>query len=190
MDMRPLHTFLIAATLLLSPALANAQLFLYGVSESGYSEACNFVEGFQPGTREVAVVYQFATPETWGVAFGIRNTDINWTPLNISSDYITVGSFPYLQVALPACVSGPVVVATLHYYSTGGSPCGRIDFDETNGLLLRVTCDFVEQPVFGVGLQINGVYEVPPGGIDGDCFCPPVRTEQSTWGRVKSLYRD
>jgi len=178
---------LVAAFVSFLPALSNAQLTLYPTTETGYVEDCNLVEASMLGLRDIAVVYTDATP-TWGVQFAIKQVGIDWTPLDISSDYPYVGSFSLFQASLGACISGPVVVATLRYFSNGNSPCGTIEFDySTAGVPSRILCDFSEEVIAGGHLYVNGTYH--DTDYDFDCGCPmPVPAEETTWGRVKSLY--
>jgi len=183
-----------AALLLLAPVAAGAygSLHLLPVVDGSYQDECNFVEPAGSGGREVAVVLVGAFDTFAGVdLFRVDTTGINWVPLSVTSSHTLIGGFSGMQVAFGSCLSPPIVVATLTYFSPGASPCGTLSITPMTGDgQLLVKCDLSYAPGQHAPLTINGVYDMPPGGFDPSCWCPTVGTETSTWGRVKALYRD
>jgi hypothetical protein len=139
-----------------------------------------------------AVVLTAGTDTFLGVdLFRVDAIGINWVPLGVSSAYTLVGSIGGMHVTFGSCLAPPVVIATLTYFSPGGSGCGHLVITPVFGpleLLVKCGLTYTQAPL--ADLTINGVYDMPPGGLDPACYCPSVATETSTWGRVKSLFRD
>jgi hypothetical protein len=87
-----------------------------------------------------------------------------------------------LSIAFGACLSPPLHVATINYFTTGvaGDCCG---YNVVPGVTRYVACvTFDEVPAAPAPPLIINPNET--------CRCgQPVAAEASTWGRVKSLYR-
>jgi len=155
-------------------------------------DSCVFAEPASPGPRQIAVVLRFSSENLWGLRFAIKQSDINWQLLDISSPFIKVGGATDLAIGFGSCIAAPVVAATITYFSFNHSPCGDIDLTAAPGFadVVATTCNFTDTAIQGGALTINGVYDTSPGAEDPSCFCPPVATQPSTWGKVKALYRN
>jgi hypothetical protein len=105
--------------------------------------------------------------------------------LSDATPYYMVGSSPIdLGVGFNKCLSGRNLVATITYQLFGTSTCSELAIAAPVGFLWPFfdTCDFTEYPLFNNGpLHVN---------CSGSFDCNPVPVEPSTWGKVKSLYRD
>lgn len=96
---------------------------------------------------------------------------------------LTIGSpAAGISIAYGGCVSGDLHIWTFNYFTVVGVP---------NCTYLFITADPIPNKVISVDCNFAEI-EVDPGeGImnpDGTCDCV-VGTQQSTWGKVKSLYR-
>lgn len=160
-------------------------------TESGYTDHCLFTEGPSQEICDVAILAdQFL--DLTGVRFRVYTTDITWAPVQVLSDYTTVGNWNDLSVGFGSCVSAPVVAATIRYLCPGDSPCGRVYVGSAPGFgaPFGIDCSFEEIQFFSNHMTVNGIYDMLPGMPDPDCMCPIVATTPSTWGKVKALYRN
>jgi len=168
-----------------------ADLHLHPIVNGSYVSECNLVEPAGAGLRQVAVVLEFSGENLLGVRFAIAQSSINWQLLFLTSPFTMIGNYQDVSISFGTCIPTPVVVATIQYYSPGNSPCGTV---RTSAAALQANiyaarCDYSEINVNGAQLTVNGVYDVPIGGYDPDCFCPALPTSPSSWGKVKALYR-
>jgi len=190
------HLFALSATLLLivPSATSAAWIALYPADGNGYQEACNFLESPDPGLREVAIVLTSAAAGDMfvGAQFSVHSTNINWTPLAvIRPDGLVVGGPDFAQVSFGGCLDPPFVIATIQFLGTGNSPCGTVWIEPPSSFNILLKCDYITEVEALVSpMTVNGVYDVPPGGFDPDCWCPTVGSEPSSWGKVKALYRN
>lgn len=89
-----------------------------------------------------------------------------------------------VTIAYQGCITGNIHVWTFSFFTVTGIPnCVYLnivpDPVEAGGNVLTVDCSFVDQPVDpGEGIM----------NPDGTCDCV-VATEQTSWGKVKALYR-
>ena len=184
---------LIASLLLVTPTLLDAAAVRpVPTTETGYTDHCLFTEGPTQDVCDVAIL-AVPGPDLLGVRFSVFTQNISWVPIAVYSDYTKVGNWSDLSVAFGSCVTTPVVAATIRYLSPGTSPCGTVIVGGSPlyGTPLAADCGFAEFSIGGGQMTVNGVYDMLPGMYDPDCFCPAiVTTEQSTWGKVKALYRD
>ena len=183
--------FVVLALLIsFAPAVAqSAYLGLFPATDDGYLPECNLVEQGS-GTRDVAVVLWLGGTYLGAMSLAISSDDVNWIPLSVTSSWQLIGGASNFSVGFGSCQSGPIIIATVHYFDPGATTCGTLELGPAAGFGwdILVTCEETyEVPLF-VPLTVNGIYDVPPGGLDPDCYCPSVSTEASTWGRVKALY--
>lgn len=83
------------------------------------------------------------------------------------------------SVGYGGCQTGSFVIGSLVAQLTAGQL--SIDVADLQPYLMHTDCTFTELPIHGGAAYV---------GTTGDCQEPPtVATEQSTWGKVKSLYR-
>jgi hypothetical protein len=88
-----------------------------------------------------------------------------------------------------AALGGPDIPAVQLNYSAVGNPtpCGLVKVipaPSGGGIIKYTDCNFAEIPATGGQFWFNS------GTSCNDCDEPtPVATEESTWGKVKSLYR-
>lgn len=106
----------------------------------------------------------------------------------LPGSFIAIGAWNTgVSVAYTACVgAGPILVYTLTYLALSPpGPCLGLsivpDPAEANGIVKIADCGFLEIPAS------SGRFFFNP---DGSCPCvEPNPTQESTWGKVKSLYR-
>jgi hypothetical protein len=105
--------------------------------------------------------------------------------LSDATPYYKVGSSPTdLEVGFNKCLIGTNLVATITYQVFGTSTCSDLSIAAPAGFIAPFfdDCGFEEIPLFNNGpLHVN---------CSGSFNCSPVATEPTTWGRVKSLYRN
>jgi hypothetical protein len=95
---------------------------------------------------------------------------------------LSIGDQTDLSLAYGGCISGDFHTYTLNFFSTAVMPsCSYMSLVPAPNKpgVISVDCIFAEIPV------------IPGKGIlnaDGTCDCN-VATEESTWGKVKALYR-
>ena len=187
---RHLFVILIAIVSFFPAVTHAAYIGLYPASDGGYLQECTLVEQGS-GLRYVAVVLWLGGTYLGAESLSISSDEINWSPLTVTSSWQVIGSVNNFSVGFGSCQSGPLVIATAQYFDPGATPCGTLEIGPPAGFGpdVLVTCEETYETALFVPLTVNGVYDVPPGGIDPDCWCPSVSTEASTWGRVKALYR-
>jgi hypothetical protein len=137
------------------------------------------------GTATVYVAEQSNDGAT-GIRFRIvGNSGFTGVWLSDSTPYVTVGnSQTDLSMGYGVCLLGKFPVLTVTYQLFGTSTCSLLEIAPAQGfpVSLCISCSFNETPCIGNhALHVNC-----PGPFD----CNPVAAEPSTWGRVKSLYRD
>ena len=192
--MRKTLLVLPVALVLAVPTLVNASAWvdLFPIVDGNYQSTCNFNEPPAAGLREVAVVLNSPSELFTGVRFAVSETDINWQRLIIVTPYTSVGNFVDFSVGFGTCLTPPAVIATLQYLATSQSPCGTIRIVAPQGFASPFynDCLFNELPLQSRHMTVNGVYGIPEGSDYPECFCPPSATQPSTWGQIKSLYRN
>jgi hypothetical protein len=102
-----------------------------------------------------------------------------------ASPFVTVGSSRTdLSIGFGICEVNQFTVLTMSYQFFGTSTCSMVSIAPAQGQREPICtyCSFGEWPCSGyVSLHVN---------CDGSFGCNPVSVEPSTWGRVKSLYRN
>jgi hypothetical protein len=172
-----------------------AYVELHPAVDTGFQDECLLTEQGS-GPRNVAVVLRGGPSTYLGISnLAVAVNDVNWVPLTVTSSGTVLGGPSNFSVGFASCVDamiGPTVIANIQFFDTGETPCGKIELRPAAGYSwdCLVTCEEnYETPAF-IDLTVNGVYDIPgPGSEDPVCFCPAVRTQQSTWGKVKALYR-
>ena len=181
------------ALVLAVPTLVNAAwIDLFPVVDGNYQSTCLFNEPASAGLREVAVVLNSSADYFTGVRFAVSETDINWQRVGVTTPHTSVGNFDDLSIAFDTCLTPPAVIATLQYVASSRSPCGTIRIVAPQGFVSPFynDCLFNELPLQSHHMTVNGVYGIPEGSDYPECFCPPSATQPSTWGQIKSLYRN
>jgi hypothetical protein len=105
--------------------------------------------------------------------------------LSETSPFVTVGnSKTDLSIGFGLCLTNRFLVLTMSYQMFGTSTCSQLSIVAAAGQRepICTACSFGEYPCYGYDpLHVN---------CGGSFECNPVSTEPSTWGRVKSLYRN
>jgi len=184
--------------IVLATTTASAQpgaIMLY--SDNPTFTNCNLIDA-APGLLNVFVVHNFTAGAT-ASQFAVEECGpfelayLAWTAAHL----VTVGGDTRTGVAVSydtGCAVGPILVGTIAYFGEGTTPpCAYLrviaDPAAASGQIEGVDCGFLSTFPAGSLMSINS---------DGTCFCVagggfppcnPVPTEESTWGKVKSLYR-
>jgi len=114
---------------------------------------------------------------------GLLNTGAATNPA-----FLAIGTWNNgISLAYTNCLGGPAItLITLSYLALSApAPCLGLsivpDPTEANGIVKIADCNYVELQATSGRFFFNG---------DETCPCvEPTATEQSTWGKVKSLYR-
>ncbi|HEX5133567.1 MAG TPA: hypothetical protein VFX92_13910, partial [Candidatus Krumholzibacteria bacterium] len=139
------------------------------------------------------VVHKLSTAST-GSEFMITDPNLtgwSYSGSSVLNGFLSIGSATTgLALAYGGCLAGPAiscVAINMFGFSATGAVCGRIDVvpsPTAGGIIKIVDCEFIEFPATGGTAYVN------PNGTCSDCNEPqPNATEESTWGKVKSLYR-
>jgi hypothetical protein len=162
---------------------------MLGIYDDNMGTNCNIVTT-APGLKSVYVLHtrtdgatacQFSAPKPpcWTNAVYLSDTDL--FPVTIGNSQ-TGKSLGY-----GTCRVGTVYLIAINYFIQGAPaqfccpypvlpdpqvPSGRIEI---------VNCDFITLYGYGATAVVNPDASCP-------CESPPVRVEESTWGRVKALY--
>jgi hypothetical protein len=131
---------------------------------------------FLTGTNTATLAaFRARVPSCW--------TGATW--LFDDTQYVSVGnSQQEISVAFGLCLAPPVHVAEINIMTSGAAPqCCEMHIEQPiDFALMFVDCGFAETPVNpGQHVTVNPTEQCP-------CM-NPIRTESSTWGKVKSLYR-
>jgi hypothetical protein len=185
----------IAFLLLLAPLSVAAQpygpVWLAPANGSGFVSTCLFSDDSDTELCEVAVVV--ALSGSWAALEGFRVVSgIPWVWVGDLSAHTVLGnSQAGASIAFDPCLGPTTAVMTIRYLCAGTAPCGQLSIATAPWAPSPelVSCDGgTRTPVGGGTLTVNGVFEIPPGGDDPDCFCLTVPVEAQTWGRIKALY--
>lgn len=141
----------------------------------------------------VYVVHWFNSQGATASQFMITNakttTGLTWlsTGLYDTTNYISIGDIATgISVAYGGCIMDPSFpILILTYFVTGTVPtCSMMqvvaDPVVQQGTVITTNCNFAELSGNGGNFAFNP---------DQTCLCAADATEQSTWGKVKSLYR-
>lgn len=169
---------LLVAAALMVASVAMATPDHISVYTDATASSCNLASGF---TSTATVVYHGFTP---GGSTGCRFKVVGPAGSNIFSlttTWVTIGNIANdLSMAFGGCVEGTFSLGTIAAIWAPGNGGAVVAADGFPGILMT-DCLFGEYPATG------GTFCV---AAPSECFCtPPVATEPSTWGKVKSLYR-
>jgi hypothetical protein len=174
---------LTVALLALGASPAFAQTGAMGLFADNQGLSCNITMAAS-GPASIYVVHKSpggATGAEW--TLGTVPSSLFYAGADVAPGYLSIGNpTAGLSLAYTACVSGDFLTVTLNFFATGVTPnCTYMSILPSAGKpgVISVDCNFAEIPV------------VPGKGIlnaDGTCDCD-VSTEESTWGKVKNLYR-
>jgi hypothetical protein len=137
------------------------------------------------GPLDVYVVHR--TTGATGSQFKLVNSS-SWSfNASVLGGYLAIGdAFVDLSLAYGGCLAGPslaVVKLSGFTFPFPAPPCGQISVVAAPNKpgVIAVDCGFAELPATAGKIVF---------GNDGTCPCiEPNATEESTWGKVKSLYR-
>jgi len=105
--------------------------------------------------------------------------------LSETSPFVTIGnSQTDLSMGFGFCLTSRFLVLTITYQMFGTSTCSQLSIVGAQGFSEPICtgCIFSEEPCYGYDpLHVN---------CSGPFNCNPLPVEPSTWGRVKSLYRN
>jgi hypothetical protein len=95
-----------------------------------------------------------------------------------NTPYVPVGALNTdLSLGYGQCLSSSIILGTIN--AIYGAGTGKVEKADLQPMILYTDCVFAELPATGGSFLVNGL---------GDpCI---VAVEPSTWGKVKSLYRD
>jgi len=135
----------------------------------------------------ITVYVVHKTTGTTGSQFLVVNTtDWTWSA-SVLNGYLAIGdAFTDLSLAYGGCLAGPdLAVVSLSGFSfpVPGKTCGTLEIQPAPNKvgIISVDCTFAELVATGGKMTFYN---------DGTCPCEsPNATEESTWGKVKSLYR-
>ena len=145
---------------------------------SGLVQVHMFHTGSQPAS---AVTFFAPTPQCWEGA--------SWLGDVVASPFQKVGVSTHsvgILINYLACIQPPVYLGYMNFLVSGGAqPCCSYPVlphtEDGVVLVLGYTCGTDERVGAGGSAIVNA---------NSSCRCPmPLATEESTWGRVKSLYR-
>jgi hypothetical protein len=183
--MRKVLSFAAAALLLLTPAVLSAGQYGWSISASSTDPAVN--QGtFQSGAMSLYLWY--ACSDDGGMAaaeFRLDSLDpanalISFTTMN---NFLNAGTFPDVLLAVGGCPLAPIVAGRLDVSSVvPGDYC--VVPSELSARRLVVDCNIEGFPLQAKGYSSRGTMPL--------CYeplCPIVSVEQTTWGRIKGIYR-
>jgi hypothetical protein len=160
-----------------------------GIYSDQAASGCTLVApgGFVPFS--IFVVHRFTAGAT-GSQFAVQDASGQAaTGFAALGGFLVIGNLADLSLAYGACLGGPDIPAVqLNYFAVGNpTPCGLVKVipaPSGGGIIKYTDCNFAEIPATGGQFWFNS------GTSCNDCDEPtPVATEESTWGKVKSLYR-
>jgi len=117
------------------------------------------------------------------------------TGASVQAPFLSIGTFPLgIEIAYPTCQIGKIVIGTLGYFhQLEVMDCSRsVEIvahpgSQVPGEVVVVDCG---EPFGAIEVAQGGRAW---GGTDpvacGDCYEPPLATQESTWGGIKALYR-
>ena len=178
-------TLILALTLTLLATAALADEISVWADTNGNTCTLNFVG---PDLYNAYVVHKTVAGTT-GSQFKVNN-NTGWAfAAQVMNGFLAIGdAYTDLSLAYGGCLAGPSIVVvqlTAAIFAAPASDCGIIEIVGAPGktTILSVNCNFAEVPA------LTGVFYLG-ASASSDCYCGvPFATEQSTWGKVKSLYR-
>ena len=177
---------LISGAVIAGICLTSAPGTVEGAHLSIYSDPALTQCTLSDASPRVSSVY---VAETTDAATGVRfrvapSPGFTGVWLGDSSPYQPIGSSQTdLSLGFGACLAGKFLVLTLTYQLFGTSTCSELAIAPAVGFPVSICVPCAgETPCVGdQPLHVN---------CSGSFDCGPLATESTTWGKVKSLYRD
>jgi hypothetical protein len=150
-------------------------------TEQGLVDIHMFLTGSQNTAN--TVTFYAPTPDCWAGAAWIGDT--------INGAYLFLGSTHNasygITITFVGCRDLPVYLGKMSFLASGSEPCCHYDVLPGQATLVNqlriIDCDGNPVEIPYTSVTINPDEGCPCDGL------LPVATEESTWGRVKSLYR-
>lgn len=176
---------LLTVVLMFGASLAFAQGGVIGAYADNAGTACDIITG---GITQVYLVHTLTSVK--GVQFRAPEppcfTGYTLLAASLNPSGVPIGNYSTgLAMGFAACQPSPLLVVTLTYLPGGtATPCCLWpvlpDANIPSGQIEIVDC---------VGNLVYGLGAINTMNSDGNCTCEvPLPTEESTWGKVKSLY--
>ena len=129
------------------------------------------------------VTYYAPTPACW--------TGAVWLGDDINADYLFLGNTHHtlygITITFVGCEALPAYLGFMRFWASGSDPCCHYDVfpgqAATVNQLRIIECDGTPREIPYSSVTVNPDESCPCAGMI------PVVTWESTWGRVKSLYR-
>jgi hypothetical protein len=179
---------LLSAAVIGGICLASAPTFVQGHGRLSLFSDAAFTECTLSDTAPGVVnVYMAETSlEATGLRFRIAaSSGFTGVWLGETSPFSKIGSSPTdISIGFASCQVGRFLVLTVTYQLFVTSTCSQLSIVAASGFSEPICtgCLFQELPCWG--------YDPVHINCSGSFDCNPVAVEPSTWGRVKSLYRD
>ena len=147
------------------------------------------LEDHSPGTLNVYVVHTTVPGGATAVQFAVTATGFTGTFLSATPapGFLYLGDASDYSVAFGGCYIGTFLVATFQYQGYGTSEnCSSLNVSPAPtspapGQVVSISCDCCVDVLSTNPLVVNSTQE---------CLaCTANATEESSWGRVKALYR-
>ena len=175
---------LVAFALVLVAGVALADEISVFADQAGSSCTFNFTT---PALYNAYVVHKTVAGATGSQFKVVNNTGVAFSAV-VMNGYLSIGdAFTDLSLAYGGCLAGPniaVVQLSGAIFAAPSADCLTIEVVPAPNKVgvLVVGCTFEEIPAYSEPFQLGS-------GPTSECACITFATEQSTWGRVKSLYR-
>ena len=174
---------------ILSPGLALAQGGIVGLYADTDGAVCDIPD--VSGTLSFHVVLTM-TPGATAVGFSAPRpacmVDASWLSDSHVFPVTIFNSQDGIGIGFGACLTGPIHVLTINYTSCGKiEPCCVYpilpDMNQLSGEVETTDCSSTFEIVYAVGASAV----INP---DATCPCSSVAAEETSWGRIKSMYSD
>lgn len=138
-------------------------------------------------------------------SFRVDHASTGWIYLSDNPGFdIWTGFAPDgITISYGACIDTPTLIDVIQYFNVAGTPdcsslvvgphpaslSGQIEVCDCNGNLLVGVGSQLWIDLYG-NCPCNVAKAIPALGPAKQGYCGPVPVKQSTWGEIKSLYRD
>ena len=181
-------TLLTTMVFVLIASVAVAQTGWVGIFADPAGASCELSDA-TPGLMSVYVVHMAAEATACQFSAPAPNGYMGATSyLNDTAVFpVTVGTSALgVSVGYGACLTSPVHALTLNVFAqNAAAQCceWRVQVDPNVGFLGVVDCNFVTQPTGHAG---TAFWNASGGACEGQCGETP--TQETTWGKVKTLF--
>jgi hypothetical protein len=188
--MRKILTIALALTMCSGVAMADR----IGVFTDQAGTSC----AFNPGPFALVSLYIVHQPEGGAKVSKFKVNDLSGmtaTGASVAPGFLSIGTFPAgIEIAYPQCQNASVVIGTLGYFHQSEV----MDCSRTVQIVAHPGAQVPGEVVVVDCGEPFGSIEVAEGGrawggadavVCGDCYEPPLATQESTWGGIKALYR-